>query len=361
MKKRIFVSDVHMSKGLSLDDPSHQYDWLADAQAESFANFLKYTINDGFDELILVGDVLDDWVYPIKVRPPHYADIAAARRNPAIMDLLKQIAQDKTKTVTYVVGNHDMTIKEYSIPDFGNGRGANIAFRQYYESSDGVLAQHGHQFGMYNAPDPDNLLPLGHYISRLYANVTAGTGVQERWQGKIPGAVGGTIAGVLNPFVNVPLNHLAGQLGIDDSESIVTIDGGTVSLGDIRRIYADLPDRWVKSNGILGPIESALEETPMGLDSEAENLAKRFGKKLVVFGHTHLARIQFVYTWFHASQGTEDEAKEIAIYANCGSWCQNNAQYTYVVDEYDESTTKHKVTLMSWLPTNRPIGGPLTI
>ena len=324
---------------------------MTDVQAGNFAEFLKYIAGDGsVEELILVGDMLDDWVYPIDLLPPQYSEIAAARQNPVIMDLLRQIAQDKTKSVTYLVGNHDMTMAKDLIANFGNGACANITFQEYYETQDGILAQHGHQFSMYNASDPAHKLPMGHYISRLYAS----TGVRGRWQDEIAGALTNALKGVPNPFVNAPLSYLAGKLNINDGKPIVTIDGGPETLGGIRLMYEDLPVRWEKSNGLLGPIESALEETSEGLGLKAEDVAKTREKKVIIFGHTHSAKINYIYRWFN-SEEVPSETTKIAIYANCGSWCQENAEYTYVVDEYEEGTGKHRVTLMRWLPTSEQV------
>lgn len=347
MTRRVFVSDVHMSTA------DHPYDWLQPDQAQRFLDFLDDLANgpDRVDELVLVGDMFDDWVCPVDVLPKRFSDIAA--KQTGIVGRLKTISE--TKPVTYVLGNHDMSITKDSILDFGNGRHANIFFKEYYEQ-DGILAQHGHQFGMYNAYDPINSLPLGHYISRLYATAK----IQERWQTKLGEALKNTLGGVPDPFVNAPLSYLAEQVDIDDDHRIVKVDGGIITLGEVRRLYADLPVRWIKSNGLLGPIESALEETPAGLTSEAENTAKKFQEKVVVFGHTHVAEISYVQIYNNVPGGPSSW-QNIAVYANCGSWCQANAQYTYVVDEYDEGTKQHTVSLKAWKNPDFQEPAPLTI
>jgi len=333
MKRRVFVSDVHMSTGNS-------FDWLSSNQAAMFAQFLDYVADgaSGIDELILVGDMMDDWVCPVDMLPKRFSEIAA--KQSAIIGKLRTISQ--TKTVTYVTGNHDITIAKDSVLDFGNGQYKNIVFQEYYDQ-DGILTQHGHQFGMYNAYDPKNALPMGHYISRLYVT----KGGKGRWQDEVSSGIKDILEDIPNPFVNAPLSYLAKEAGIDDDHRIVKVDGGLITLGGVRQLYADLPERWIKSNGILGPIESALEETPAGLDSEAENTAKKFQKKLVIFGHTHLPKIQYISTWYHTPEGGT-VVTNIAVYANTGSWCEDNAKYTYVVDDYDETQTKHTVSLMSW-------------
>jgi UDP-2,3-diacylglucosamine pyrophosphatase LpxH len=348
MKRRVFVSDVHMSTG-------NTFDWLTPDQASMFSQFLDYVADQAaeIDELILVGDIMDDWVCPVDVLPKRFPDIGA--KQPDIMERLKKISQKKT--VTYVTGNHDMTITKDSVVDFGNGGCTNIVFQEYYDQ-DGILAQHGHQYGMYNAYDPMNQLPIGHYISRLYVT----RGGKGRWQDEVSGGLRSVLAGILNPFVNAPLNYLAQKAGIDDDHRIVKVDGGLITLGGVKGLYADLTERWERSHGALGPMETVLQETPAGLNSEAKNVATKFHKKVIIFGHTHVPEINYVQDYFNTPRGPS-QWSNIAVYANCGSWCEANAKYTYVVDEYDETADpgeQHRVTLMVW-PEKEPFQDPLTV
>jgi UDP-2,3-diacylglucosamine pyrophosphatase LpxH len=351
MIKRIFVSDIHMSLG------EHPYDWLDDDEATAFEQFLNYIAADSsFDELILVGDVMDDWVYPIHLQPPSYADIASISEGarPKIVDALKTIAQQRQ--VTYLVGNHDITITKNSVPDFGNGACPHIIFQRSYDVT-GLWAEHGNQYTIWNALDTQNKLPVGHYISRLQATVDEGVGHPGRWQDAIAEILRNLDPTVKNPYVNIPLDYFVAKLGIKEDTNITTVDGSVITVAEVRELYADLSDRWKKGNHYFpGLIEQFLmEQSPLGLDKVAPLTAAARNKKVVIFGHTHMAKIEYVYAW----EGPE--ILHTAIYANCGAWCQKNP-YTYVIDAYDENAKQdcHTVTLMNW-PEKKPVKTPLSI
>ena len=351
MIKRVFVSDVHMSPG------GHtSYEWLTDSQAAAFGDFLDYIASDpSFEELVLVGDIMDDWVYPVDTQPPTYEGIAqGAAPRPQIIEKLRGIAQ--SRPVTYLMGNHDITITKNSIPNFGNGTCPHIIFQGSYDI-DGLWAEHGHQYDIWNSFDPKNDIPVGHYISRLYAS----SGHRGRWQDIIADILHNLGETVENPYVGIILDYFVNKLGFREDTNVTTINGSTITIAGVRKLYADLSDRWKKGNhDFSGLIEQFLmEEGPVGLDDIARFTAARGNKKVVVFGHTHRAKIKYVYTWDDGPQGPENIHE--AIYANCGSWCEENAQYTYVVDQYDEEEKKHTISLMTWPNRAHVDPSPLTI
>ena len=363
MKRRVFVSDIHMSQGLSLKKPIGCYDWFDTMEADLFLDFLNHIATGEVgpvDELILLGDILDNWIFPMTDQPPDFSLIAKAPKSKQILDKLGAISE--TRTVIYVPGNHDMTVANKSV--FEDGGYKNIIFEDPYETTDGLYAEHGHRFCMYNAVDPDYGLPLGYYISRLQATVDAGTGKPpKRWQETLGGLLNALITPSFNPYVDAPLNYFCGQLkGLSDTEPPFIVENGTaVELGKIREKYADLPDRWVRRHGPMAPAESALQETPYGLVNQAEALAREMGKKVVVFGHTHGPTINYFWTQKMGILPDNPESVAVAIYANCGCWCQGDLKGTYVEDDCDDSG-KHVVTLKSW-PSGKPLDGtsPLSI
>lgn len=170
--KRAFVSDVHMSPGLSFGSLKGRYDWFSKDESLKFGQFLAYLIgDDSIQEVIFLGDIMDDWVYPIEIQPPKYDDIANASHIINIMTNLRTLAQRKKGNVTYVMGNHDMTLIELQFGNLRQDAFVGIKFQDSYETTDGIYAEHGHQYTMYNAVDPKHEVPLGHYISRLAATV----------------------------------------------------------------------------------------------------------------------------------------------------------------------------------------------
>jgi UDP-2,3-diacylglucosamine pyrophosphatase LpxH len=96
---------------------------------------------------------MDDWVYPVGVQPPTYEDIAnGAAPRPQIIEKLRGIAQ--SRPVTYLVGNHDITITKNSVPNFGNRACPHIIFQGSYDM-DGLWAEHGHQYDIWKQSHPD--------------------------------------------------------------------------------------------------------------------------------------------------------------------------------------------------------------
>ena len=112
-KRRIYISDIHMNagKGFQATKGKHSYEWLGPDEAKRFAAFLN-KINDPstVQEVIIIGDLLDDWVYPVDVVPPSLESIVKAPINKEIVNALKKLAKNKKIAVLYLPGNHDMGV-----------------------------------------------------------------------------------------------------------------------------------------------------------------------------------------------------------------------------------------------------------
>jgi UDP-2,3-diacylglucosamine pyrophosphatase LpxH len=344
--KRVFVSDLHMSAGWSLDKTEGVYDWFDKTEAQNFANFLETLKADGaLDEVILLGDILDDWIYPIDVQPPTYEEIVSAAHVAPIVSSLKQLAE--TKKVVYVRGNHDMSIMDNALRGFRQKYFPGITFQESYVTDDGIFAQHGHQYLMWNAEDPAQELPVGYYISRLLASLRS-----AKMLCTIPEVVA-TLAYVGsegNPLVNAPLTFLANKLSMTDRTPITTADGGKITLGQVRKTYADLSTEWAKIHGPLDPVSSIWREVD-GLWGVAGPLAVHEKKKVMLFAHTHTEMNCELASPSTSTDPSMPAPPAYALYANCGSWCdfndpENPKPYSYVVIESDGG--KHTVMLSHW-------------
>lgn len=358
MIKRVFVSDVHMSPGWSLSGRKGRYDWFDWDEASHFEDFLAHLNTDAsIQEVILLGDIMDDWVYPIDIQPPHYQQIVSAAHIIPIMDNLKALAE--SKPVVYVQGNHDLSIMDDQFSSFRATFFPNIAFRDSYETEDGIYAEHGHEYVMYNAadPNPDNTLPLGHYISRLAATIEARKGKRCR-QSEVTGTLFPSNKPDVNtrmlaadPLVNLPLSYLANQLdGVNDATPIVTVSGDAIPLGEVRDMYKNLSRDWAAEHGALDPLHSTWMEAE-GFWGLVQQIVIEKNKKVIIFGHTHSKENYYLTPPSPVvSPGYDDDP--FAIYANCGSWCNHNdphpKPYTYVVTKYDEDNDKHTVSLKYW-------------
>lgn len=352
--KRVFVSDIHMSTGLSFGSLQGCYDWFDKDEAQKFEQFLEYLIgDDSIKEVIFLGDMMDGWVYPIEIQPPKYDRIANASHIVNIMTKLQKLAQSKEGKVTYVIGNHDITLMEPQFDNFRQTAFSGITFQNTPYVADGIHAEHGHQFAMYNAADPIHELPLGHYISRLAATFAernqhhyTASDIETRFH-SADNYITDDRGFIKDPLVNAPLTYLAEELGnVDDDTSIITIDGGAITLGEIRKQYERLGIDWIESHGLLDGIRSVWREA-VGLYGVAYQIASADrSKKVVIFGHTHKKENCLLNPSSPGiSPGPEEPA--FAIYANCGAWCQGVAP-TYIEDEYDEGSGTHKVSLKYW-------------
>jgi UDP-2,3-diacylglucosamine pyrophosphatase LpxH len=356
--KRVFVSDVHMSPGWSLDSKQGCYDWFSKAQAQQFGDFLKKMIDDNtIDEVIILGDLMDGWVYPIETQPPKYDKIANAPHIVDIMTNLRNLAQAKKNKVIYVIGNHDMTLMEDQFTNFRAATFDNIAFKDFYNTEDGLYAEHGHQYSMYNAVYPKHELPIGHYISRLSANAAETkqqSYISADFEARFPSGRNYNVDSkglIPDPLVNAPLSYLEEELGFDDNTSITTVNGGVITIGEVKKQYSRLGIDWTEKHGPLSEISSAWREE-VGLDGVAVQIAngmviKDKYYKVVIFGHTHKALNNYLRRPDAAFSRDPKDAEPYAIYANCGAWCQNN-EPTYVLDEYDDEANKHTITLTYW-------------
>ena len=86
-KKRIFISDVHIGAGRFGDNSdSYQYDWdwLSDEETENFSKFLYFIreqYSENVKEVILIGDIFDNWVFPHDPSTAYLATTLAAVRH----------------------------------------------------------------------------------------------------------------------------------------------------------------------------------------------------------------------------------------------------------------------------------------
>jgi UDP-2,3-diacylglucosamine pyrophosphatase LpxH len=96
--------------------------------------------------------------------------------------------------------------------------------------------------------------------------------------------------------------------------------------------------------------QARIEENIDGLDKIAKFIARTRDKTIVILGHTHVAKLIDASSFDGTQEGPVNV--HMAIYANCGSWCAGD-NGSYVIDEYDEDKTLHKVTLMGWIK-NKP-------
>ena len=366
--KMVFISDLH----LNVDAP---YAWLVD-HAPYLAAFLgEVNARDDVAELIILGDMLDDWVTPAGYTPQTFSDILAANYSNGLVPAFQAICQNPNIAVTYVTGNHDLLSFESQNKQIISSAfpGMNILSDApglgAYSKDNVIWAEHGHRYTLFNAPDiwsrEDGHLPLGYFISRLSASKSDSSGTNY------------TTPEVLNRFLksSPEVNSRLRQSGygqepgrpIDDA-AIFALYNAVVQWSGVKRwekftmndldnftpdplvgqiafIYDTIFSGWPDRQNIVGNNEAVINEIGY-LANTADLLFEMpdrikdlypFTPRIVLFGHTHKAFFQY-------SSGDVD-----TIYANTGTWVDSTPNMTWAeIEINDGSEGKKDYTVSLW-------------
>ncbi|GAB61973.1 MAG: hypothetical protein DWB56_02185 [Candidatus Jettenia sp.] len=115
-KKCIFISDMHIGAKRVPRESRYAYDWLSPSRTKMLEDFLRYlaTVKD-IEEIVLLGDIMDNWVYPVYEIPPTFEEIIESPDNKHVFAALKDLAA--RKKVIYMPGNHDMLITKECVDE----------------------------------------------------------------------------------------------------------------------------------------------------------------------------------------------------------------------------------------------------
>lgn len=345
-KKRIYISDIHMNagKGFQTDKGKHPYEWLGPAEANRFADFLNY-LNDPdiVQEIIIIGDLMDDWVYPVDVVPPSLESIVKAPINKKIVQALKKLCKNKKIVVLYLPGNHDMGVNieliEKNFP--GMIFGGTALYNSVYRSSR-LRAEHGSAYAMFNAPDainsPGTRLPLGYYISRVVATKSRDTGSADRHYWTYADDLLETL-GPQRLAANVFEAVLEEACLNDKTKILMPKRNGkavSVTVDQVKEKYAALYDQWQETYGAGVAFKAMMAEIGF-LGNLADRLCKKSDTNIVIFGHSHDWKLD-KDKWF-----VDDR-----IYANCGTWCDDSKPCTWVESQKNTKKRRHFIRVMDW-------------
>lgn len=339
----VFISDVHIGVNARTN-------WYQARYHEPMLRAVFDTVvaeADQIDELILLGDFIDQWTYVPSERPPSFAEIAAV--NPAIFGDQGALSRALTALdgrVSYVGGNHDMAVGAAEVAQVRDAQGRTLRlvtdFPYLPALGEGRIAcAHGHQFSMFNAPDwqamPKTGIPLGHPITRLGAlwsmqHLAPGETVADR-----PGSGEPTgwpfektelttlLAGLIerqDSLADLLLDTLLKATRMPDSTPIVMPDDSTLTAAQAKTAYAGLYDRFrarIKDPKYFPTPDLTSEAALFALiDVDARNsldhFARLLGKqhRVVVMGHTHVSEDEVERPLLFGAH---------AVYANSGFGC----------------------------------------
>jgi UDP-2,3-diacylglucosamine pyrophosphatase LpxH len=342
------IGDIHMNAGKGFQarrqGGKHPYEWLGPKEAKRFAAFLKYLNNpDEVQEVVIVGDLMDDWVYPVNVVPPTLQAIVNAPINNAIVRELKSLSNKKDIKVVYLPGNHDMGVtqgfiaKNFRKMVFGGAAQNDSVYR-----TSRLRAEHGSAHAMFNAPDrinsPVGRLPLGYFISRVIATKARKTGSAKRhyW------TYADDVLEMFGPQ-RLPASVFEAVLeeaGLDEDTRILMPKKNSkaqfVTAKEVKDRYAGLYDQWKETKGTGVAFKALMAEIGF-LGNLADRLCKGSDTNIVVFGHSHDWKLD-KDEWFVSDR----------IYANCGTWCDEEKPCTWVESQKDRDARRHFVRVLDW-------------
>ncbi|HLC15555.1 MAG TPA: metallophosphoesterase [Thermodesulfovibrionia bacterium] len=338
-KKILFISDVHLGAGRfsdkSKEKEKYQYDWdrLSEKETKNFEEFLKYLIAEYLKqnvEVVLLGDIFDNWVFPHDLVPPTMEELLTTKKNENVVKELKLLSEKVP--VFYIPGNHDM----HATNDLIKKHFPMIKYCPEQYVNYRLIAEHGHRYAMFNAPArfSDNYLglPLGYFISRIEASRKAMTNKDDRtYQTYIDDFI--EVSGKLT-LPQCVLEAVIEEADLDEEiEFKVKRENGqeqSIALRDVKEMYKDIYNDW--PTGIISRHRAVFAELDM-LGPIADTLCKNGVNKVCILGHSHKCEID-KDAWFVKDR----------VYANAGYWC--GSQCTLV--EVEKKEEKYDVCIKKW-------------
>ncbi|MBW1788165.1 MAG: metallophosphoesterase [Deltaproteobacteria bacterium] len=378
----VFISDLHMNVDAN-------YSWLKDHAADLSQFLTDVNAREDVAELVILGDLVDDWVSPVEDAPQSFAEVLNADTNADIVAALKAICDNTDIAVTYVTGNHDMlsfqtenkgaladALPGMAVISESPGLGA-------YKRDSVIWAEHGHRYCLFNAPDTwsreGGHLPMGYFISRMAATKAASTGQVT------------TMHELLDTFVKAPADTLesGGQKfgareesgEIFDDAAIIAVfnaialwsglwpwDGFTMNgmdgytydpiVEEIAVVYDGIYSGWPLRQDRVSQVEAVWND--LGALNSAANLIFEmpdylkdkypFIPRIILFGHTHEAAFQY-------HSGSVD-----TIYVNTGTWIDGK-DMTWAeirVTDREDGKSDYEVSLWFYGETSPRQTGALT-
>ena len=176
----VVISDLHLGADLAYAECKNNL-----APLEKLLKQIKAAPN--VKELVIGGDLMDEWFVPASVdtyKGKDQADFVQriATANKSVFDVINSIILEGNILVTYVPGNHDLTITSANIdlvlPGIHQVRDGVLGLGTYSPANFPQLAiEHGHRYNFFCAPDPfsnqdvapGTILPPGYFFTRIGA------------------------------------------------------------------------------------------------------------------------------------------------------------------------------------------------
>jgi UDP-2,3-diacylglucosamine pyrophosphatase LpxH len=350
----VIISDLHLGADLNYAECKNNLPSL-----EKLLNQIKAAPD--VKELVIAGDLLDEWFVPAttdtyqgKVQADFVRRIATA--NKGVFDVMNSIIQEGKILVTYVPGNHDLTITaaniESVLPGINQARDAALGLGTYSPVDYPAIAiEHGHRYNFFCAPDPisnqdiapGTIMPPGYFFTRIatlhviqHNSIPADTlpVVTENISGDESQdlllkywntwEMTAELFPIKNRFdENIIVTNVNGFTGTYSFNDLVPYQSSASGMIDVN-LYNGIQDNWEARQTLNNtPIHTTTAEAIDSVNSATytDYLAKLqyflnpdSDKRIVVFGHTHEPKIV-------ASESFDNKK---CIYANSGTWIDHN-------------------------------------
>lgn len=355
----VVISDIHLGADLDYAECNKNLGPL-----ERLLTQIKSAPN--VKELVIGGDLLDEWFVPATVNTYQGKDQAdfvkrVAATNKGVFDAFNSIIQEGKILVTYVPGNHDLTITaanvESILPGIKQARDTKLGLGTYSPAACPAIAiEHGHRYNFFCAPDPisnqdiapGTILPPGYFYTRIAALHVSENKPQagENIPVVTPNTSGGESqdllfrywkiwAGSISQFpikeknsekiIKTNVNGFTGEYSINDVLPYQTSPGGLISVNLYKGFQEDNWETRQTLNNVAihTSMAHAIDYVASSTETDRQSNIQYFmnpesDKKIVVFGHTHEPKIV----------ATESYDKKKCIYANSGTWIDHNPNKT---------------------------------
>lgn len=354
----VVISDLHLGADLAYAECKANLPSL-----EKLLNQIKAAPN--VRELVIAGDLIDEWFVPATTDTYQGKDQAdfvkrIATANKAVFDAMNSIIQEGNILVTYVPGNHDLTITaaniESILPGINQARDAVLGLGTYTPAACPTIAiEHGHRYNFFCAPDPlsnqnaapGTIMPPGYFFTRIAAlAVKQGMPAPADTTPIItPNTAGGESQDLLFRYWKQwnLTTHLFPITNRFDEDIIVTnINGftGSFSVNDIIpnqsspngligvNLFNGIQDNWEARQTLNNvPVHTvtsrSIDSVNSSIETDYQAVLQYFmnpdsDKRIIIFGHTHQPKIV-------ASENFDNKK---CIYANSGTWIDHNPDKT---------------------------------
>ncbi|MBI9111953.1 metallophosphoesterase [Maridesulfovibrio ferrireducens] len=352
----VVISDLHLGADISYTETKDNLIPLE--------NFLK-RIEDSTNvkELVIGGDLLDEWFVPATVDTYNgydqfdFVERIAATNN-RVFDAFNRIITAGKILVTYVPGNHDLTITDANVenvlPGINQARDTGLLGLGTYSPAGQpkIAIEHGHRYNFFCSPDPishkvsidpGTILPPGYFFTRIAAEhvvqkCKSGADVVplvvpdplwnsaqflpykywQKWEWTLKAF---PIKNLFNENIIVTnVNKFTATYAVNDLLPSQAVDKGPISV----ILFNGIEDKWAARcllNNVPVPIPTAEAIDNVLSASQTDNMAVTqyfmnpvSDKKLVVFGHSHVPKIK---------ASTSDKGEK-TVYVNSGTWIDHN-------------------------------------